>query len=418
MKKDIQEKLQKNFPLILVIFTLIVGIFIFVQKGILVIPSVNKQSKSNIIPQNKQALIDVLFTGKEYKLSYSEFPISDFVNIAKFDKTEQWQGLGSMEEDGTVFGGAVLALADRSRQKSSAYLFKDLSLSNADIIKFSVRLKTISDELEVLNVIFGNKDLTSFYRYPISNLREGINYITIPKSRFFFVKEGEKSINENSKTETAKSVLGWDKVERVEFELISRPDAKASVDIGWVRGEKEDIFSPEWNWDGDQHFFNLDIDSIGKPILAVQNSINSNATLKKVGSVKDLNYSAKFLSKNRGKIGLLFRGDYKTGYGYYLTVEGLGTNVWSFSKYNLVDDQPKSTVLLNGQISNFEFSKNQPFWLKVTTKGNKIILYFSLDGKDFTKLGEVTDNDFSAGGVGITLSGGSNGYISDFYLTQ
>lgn len=418
MIKDIQEKLQKYFPLLLVVFTLIVGIFIFVQKGILVFPTLNNKSDTNLTPQNKPALIDVLFTGKEYKLFYSEFPVSDFINIAKYDKSEQWQGLGSIEDDETVFGGAVLVLADRSREKSSAYLLKNLNLSGIDIIKFSVKLKTIPDELEVLNVIFGNKSLTSFYRYPVSNLKEGINYITIPRSRFFFVGQGEKPITGNSNAETVMSTLGWDKIERVEFELISRPGAKASVDIGWVRGEKEDIFLPDWNWDGDKHFFNLDIDSAGKPVLAVQNSGNSNATLKKIGSVKDFDYSVKFLSKNRGKIGLLFRGDYKTGYGYFLTVEGLGTNVWSLSKYNLVDDQAKSTVILNGQISNFEFSKDQPFWLKVTTKGNKLTPYFSLDGKDFTKLGEINDNDFTAGGVGITFSGGSNGYVGDFYLTQ
>lgn len=412
----INTKIQKYFPYLLVVFTVVVGIFIFAQKGILVIPS-SKQSQTDLSSQNKLAVIDVLFSGKEYKLSYSETPQSDFINIAKFDRNEAWQGTGSTEEDETVFGGAVLSLADRSRQKSNAYLLKNLDFSNIDVIKFTIRLRTAPDDLEVLNVYFGNRDLSLFYQYPISNLREGINYITIPKIRFTSPRE-EKAKSEVTKTETSPASLGWDKIERVEFELIARPDAKASIDIGWVRGEKEDVFSPDWNWDGDWHYFNLDKANDGKGILRVQNSTNSNATLKKIGSVKDFSYSAKFLSKNRGKIGLFFRGDYKTGYGYYLTVEGTGTNVWSVYKYSLSDNQAKTSVLLNGQISNFAFSNDRPFWLKVTTKGNKIIADFSLDGKNFTKLGEVNDNDFGAGGVGITVSGGANGDINEFNLTQ
>lgn len=411
-------KLNKYFPYLLIAATILIGIVIFYQKGILVIPSAKNQPGSNSTVVNKPAMIDVLFTGKEYKLSYAETPVSDYINIAKFDKNEAWQGVGSVEEDERVLGGAVLSLADRSRQKANAYLIKNLNLSGIDVIKFNIDFKTFPDDLEVINVIFGDRSLSNFYRYPISNLKQGINYMTIAKSRFFLVQAGKTVEAEVNKAEKSTGALDWGKIERVEFELISRPDAKTSVDIGWIRGEKDDLYTGDWNWDSNEHFFNLDQTQEGKGILLVQNTTNSLATLKKIGSTKDFDYSVKITSSNRGKLGLFFRGDYKTGYGYYLAVEGLGTNVWSVYKYNLEDNQAKTSILLNGQISNFEFSKNQPFWLKVTAKGNKILAYFSPNGKDYTKLGEVSDNDFGAGGVGILASGGGNGYFDEFYLTQ
>ena len=280
-------------------------------------------------------------------------------------------------------------------------------------------MKSDPDNVESLNILFGNKEGSNYFRFPITNLVLGMNYFSIPKNRFFLV-EGTDAVSKKSSTNApAVTVsLEWDKIEKVLLELISRPKSKATVDIGWIRGVQEDNFTPDWNWDGKEHFLNLYHTSDGKLTLFVLSVGRGLGTLKKIGSVKDFSYSAKMNSVKDGYIGLFFRGDYKTGYGYYLATGGIGSSNWSISKYYLDEKQVNTKILLKGEIGNFEFSKDQPFWLKVTAKGNNIVANFSLDGNKYTKLGEVTDNEFSAGGVGVAVSNGGAGYFDDFYLTQ
>jgi hypothetical protein len=409
--------MKKYFPYVLIVVTVLIGGLLLFWKGLIPLPALDK--KANVVNVGKTSVVEILFKGNEYKLSYASMDPGKLVDIAKFDKTEQWQGSGSIEDNEEI-GEPVMALVDRDRQKTTTYLVKNYNFIDVDNIKFAVKLDSDPENAEVLNILFGDKSGTNFYRFPITNLAAGWNYYSIPKHRFFLVENeaarGTKTAVTN--TATQKSALGWDKIERLQLELISRPGSKASVGVGWIRGVKEDTFDPEWNWDGKEHFLNLAHVGDGMLSLLVQNMGKGIATLKKVGGTKDFSYSSKITSLKRGNIGLFFRGDYKTGYGYYLVVGGEGTGDWSLLKFYLDDKSPKSTVLLNGQIANYEFSSNQPFWLKVTAKGNNIGAYFSLDGKDYTKLGEVNDNEFSAGGVGIAVSAGTRGYFDDFNLTQ
>lgn len=415
------KQLQKYFPFILVILTLILGAGILFQKGLFTIPSFG--SKTNIVSLKKPSVVDILFSGNEFKLSYAGMPATNIINIGKFDKTEQWQGAGSIDED-VASGNLVLSLVDRDRNKADAYLLKNFNFSSVDTIKLAINLKSDPDNLEAVNILFGNKGLTNYYRFPVSNLKDGLNYLAIPKYRFFLAEGNSTPDTKNTSVSDVSTKAGtqtgisWDKIERVQLELVSRPGTKANIELGWIKGEKEGIFDPDWNWSGGDQFLNLDLTKDGKTTLLAQNIGGTVATLKKLGSVKDFTYTAKLTSLKKGSIGLFFRGDYKTGYGYYLTVGGLDTSDWSVSKYNLVDTQQKTSILLNGQIGNFEFSKDQSFWLKVTVKGNSIQAYFSLDGKDFTKLGEVNDSDIAAGGVGLALSSGAAGYFDDFGLQQ
>lgn len=412
------SQLQKYFPYILIILTIIIGAYISIQRGIINIPFLGK--KENVVVLEQNSMVDILFTGGEYKLTYAGANTANLINIAKFNKAEQWQGSGSLDKDDTSIGGTVLSLIDRDRQGTSGHLLTNINLSSVDTIKFTVNLKTDIDDFEILNLKMGNKDMTSFYRFPITNLVKGINYISIPKYRFILAGSEGKDTQKDEKTSITsyvRPVISWDKIDRVELELFSRPNARVSVDIGWIRAEKDDLYASEWGWDNQEHFLNLDIGAEGKPVLLVQNVGRSIATMKKVGSVKDFTYSAKITSLKSGVIGLLFRGNYKTTYGYYLSVGGVGSNDWSISKYGLVNKQAKTTVLLKGQIANFEFGNDKPFWLKVTAKGNGITAYLSLDGKSWTKLGSVTDNEFDSGGIGVAVSGGGAGYFDEFHLS-
>ncbi len=414
-KKLSRVQFQKYFPYLLLAITLIAGLFILFKKKIISLPS---SDKSTVAEVKETSIIDIIFSGKEHKLSYENVDPANFINISKFDKDDQWQGEGSIE--GETKSENFLNIIDRNRSKTAAYLSKNLDLSTIDKIKLALNLKSDPDDLESLNIYFGNKDLTRYYRFSVTNLIAGVNYLSIPKYRFFLVDEiTEGSGNKNTIVPTDKSTFGWEKVEKIQLELLSRPSSKANVEISWIRGEKDDLFTSDWNWDGNEQFFNLETNSGGRTVLLINNVGNRPvATLRKVGSVKDFTYSVKITAIKRGAMGLFFRGDYKTGYGYYLVVGGLGNNDWTLYKSSVIDKKPTATTLINGQIANFEFNKDQPFWLKVVTKGSNVIAYFSLNGNDFTKLAEVTDNDLGAGGVGIILNTGGTGYFDEFVINQ
>jgi len=311
--------MKKYFPYVLIVVTVLIGGLLLFWKGLIPLPALDK--KANVVNVGKTSVVEILFKGNEYKLSYASMDPGKLVDIAKFDKTEQWQGSGSIE-DNEELDEPVMALVDRDRQKTTTYLVKNYNFIDVDNIKFAVKLDSDPENAEVLNILFGDKSGTNFYRFPITNLAAGWNYYSIPKHRFFLVENeaarGTKTAVTN--TATQKSALGWDKIERLQLELISRPGSKASVGVGWIRGVKEDTFDPEWNWDGKEHFLNLAHVGDGMLSLLVQNMGKGIATLKKVGGTKDFSYSSKITSLKRGNIGLFFRGDYKTGYGYYLVV--------------------------------------------------------------------------------------------------
>lgn len=410
------NKFQKYLPLILIIGTLLISGYLLAKKGIISLP-INKE-KENIVNLGRGSVVDLLFKGEEFKLSYAGMDPNLLVDIARFDKTEQWQGSGSVEED-VVLGGAVMSMVDRDRQKSISTLLKSFNLTGIDNIKFVVNFKNDAEDVESLNLLFGSKDGTIYFRFPITNLKAGLNYFSIPKYRFFLVEEVKETAEPKKKATQAaeaKTTFGWDKIERVQLELVSRPGSKVSADIGWIRAEKEDVFTPDWKWDGNEHFLNLYHTADGKLALRVIHVGRGLGTFRRIGSVKDFTYSVKITSYKEGFIGLYFRGDFKTGFGYFLAVGGIRSSDWSLSKYYSEEEKVKTDLLLKGQIGNFEFSRDQPFWLKVTTKGTNIAAYFSLDGKDYTKLGEVIDKEFNSGGVGIATSGGA-GIFDDFYLT-
>lgn len=404
---------QKYIPIILACGVILMGGYLLIRKGMISLPGDN--TNGNMVEIKKTSIVDLLFSGKEYKLSYAAMDPANLVDIARYDKTEQWQGSGNIENDVT-FGGVVMSMVDRDREKSSAILLKNLNLSSIDNIKFIVNYKSDPDNVETLNLYFGNKDKTSYFRFPITNLKGGLNHFSIPKSRFFLVEEKEAELSKTATKSGVRSTLSWDKIERVELELISRPSSKIFADIGWIRGEKEDIFAPEWNWDGTEHFLNLYHTPDGKLALNIISAGRGLATLRRIGSVKDFTYSAKMISYKEGFVGIIFRADYKSGTGYFFSIGGIRTSDWILSKNYLEGQQAKTVQLLKGQLANFEFTHDQPFWLKVSAKGDNLVLYFSLDGTNYTKLGEVNDNSINSGGIGVSSAGGA-AIFDDFQLT-
>lgn len=402
----LKKQVQKYSTLLLITITAFLSGFLLVRKGIVAVPTFGIKEK--VVDIRNPSVVDILFRGKGYQLSFAEMDPRKLSVISKYDKSEQWQGTGIIEEEQTM-GGSVMFLTERDGKKASAWLSKNLQLEHIDAIKFAVYMRSDPDDFETLNIVFGDKSGENYYRFAITQLQVGINYFSIPKNRFLLV--GGKS-----ETRAMRTSFSWDNIERVQFELISRPEGKVSLDIGWIRGEKNDAFDSDWSWDKNEHFLNLDIGQDGKPTLLAQNVGKGVATLKKVSSVKDFTYSTRLTSARRGTIGLFLRGDFLTLNGYYLTIGGVGTNEWAISKFGMVGPQAASTVLLKGQIANYEFNADTPIWLKANVKGNNISAFLSLDGNTWTELGNITDNEFAHGGIGIATSEGGAGYFDEFNL--
>ncbi|PJE69000.1 hypothetical protein COU96_02140, partial [Candidatus Shapirobacteria bacterium CG10_big_fil_rev_8_21_14_0_10_38_14] len=72
------------------------------------------------------------------------------------------------------------------------------------------------------------------------------------------------------------------------------------------------------------------------------------------GAAKDYTFQAKFTLLRSGGFGLFLRGDYESGYGYYLMMDGVNTNTWQIYKYGLFDEKTQTLVLEKGNISNFK----------------------------------------------------------------
>src|SRR3989338_8886045 len=167
---------QKYLPVILIAISVIFGGYLMMKKGLITLP----EKKGKVVNIGKNSVVDLMFTEDEYILSYAEMDPANLVDVANFDKNEQWQGNGSIEEN-LVTGGMMMSLVDRDREKASSYLLKNLNLSLVDNIKFTVNLKTDPDNIESLSILFGNKDGTKYYRFPIGNLNKDMNYLNISK---------------------------------------------------------------------------------------------------------------------------------------------------------------------------------------------------------------------------------------------
>ena len=65
------------------------------KKGLITLP----EKKGKVVNIGKNSVVDLMFTEDEYILSYAEMDPANLVDVANFDKNEQWQGNGSIEKN-------------------------------------------------------------------------------------------------------------------------------------------------------------------------------------------------------------------------------------------------------------------------------------------------------------------------------
>jgi len=390
MKKSIIQKLFL-FSLILAAFG--VTYYFYQRDEITFFPQKEGGLSRNFTSQ-------IPFSKKEYKLSYQDKMASAF-DIAGFEENENWYGDGEFDHSTFYEGESSLFLTSFDGQETVVSLKKGFDLKDATNFKFLVYLATDPDSLEEFNLIFTGKNRE--YKFPIRDINKGWNFLVLPKENFsaYTPKSGEES---GSEVETG--------IQGVVIELVSRPKTRSTVNLDALWAEKEKDYLDDWNTQSDR-FLSLK-DNGG--LLAI-GMTGQRATLK-IGSAKDYTFQAKFTPLKSGDFGFLLRGDYSSGYGYYLVMNGVDTNDWRIYKQGSFEDNKQNLDLARGEVGNFLIERNKPYWLKAEAKGTELIFSISTDGQTFVRLGEISDASFSIGGVGIAVSQESMALIDDLQFFQ
>jgi hypothetical protein len=353
------------------------------------------------LPQKEEKKLDESFTvqipiaDKEYKLSYKDKVDAAF-DIASFEEGENWFGDGEFDYSTFLEGESSLFLTSLNGQKSSVILKKSFNAKEVLNFKFFVYLATDPEGIEEFNLIFNNGSAS--YRFPIRDISRGWNLLILPKEKFSQEKKEGKDLPADRQEGEKEG-----EIEEAVIELVSRPKTRSTVNLDSLWAEKKDDYLATWNANGEK-FLSLK-EHQGQVGLLASNLFGNLATLRQ-GAGKDYTFQAKFTPAKEGSFGFFLRGDYQSGWGYYLTINGVGTNTWQITKYGLFEEKTQILELAKGSIDNYRMEENKSYWLKAEVKGPHIIFYFSPDGQDFTRLGEAKDESFASGGVGVSINGG------------
>jgi hypothetical protein len=292
-----------------------------------------------------------------------------------------------------------LGLISVDRKAATVNLEKKLDLSNMEQIEFMLHVGDV-DAFETAMIDFGDSDFKNYYRYTFSNLKNGWNLIQIPKGKFILSKAKD-------------STFDWSNVEKTRFYTLSRPSSIFLVRIDMLRMiNNSDDFLKQWRAVNGGMFFSL-YEKKEKPTLLARNIGASVATLKEVENISNNIYSAAVSPQSSGRSGLFVRGDYNNTYGYYLLIGGEKKNTWQILKKNKAGLTPKEEII-EGVLANATFSRDKKYWLRAETRGDLLEFYISFDGQKYEKLGELKDEEFRAGGVGVAVLDGGWSLFDDF----
>lgn len=337
---------------------------------------------------------EIPFLKKEYKLSFEE-PISlKIVNLAKFEENEKWEGDSGFDFDNFIEGDSSLYLNSQNQQQAYAALVleEQIDISEFNQISIFINIKTDAENVEELSLSLENEGEESVV-LPIEKLKSGWNLWTFSTAKVFFPNTDKKEIKKiklllKSRANTISSL---------NFDLLRLVKGKNETDLFNAKNPTALIYSKPNS----------------KDLPLIISDFNQVITLKEVTSVKNFTFKAKITPIRTGSFGLVIRGDYSTGKGYYFILNGISNNFWQFFVRN-----DKLIELKRGEIRNFMFQKNESIWLKVRASGSTNVLYFSIDGKNFIKIVSVVDKTYSSGGVGFCGFGGAVFLVDEIELTQ
>lgn len=415
-KKSMKLSKDKIISLIIILMTLVGGVLLVLLKKDGFLKKKDTTSVSKVL---------LKFTEKNFKLDSSVYKKDVIINLAEFEKNENWQGTYDFDDERVWSGNYSLLLTSKDNEKTDVYLDKKEDLSKYQIFKLSLYLQTDPMDRESVRLYFGNKDKTAYYVYPLTNLVKGWNFVSIPKLKFSSVNAFSENLSVSNKKETASAgsskntgLFNWDKIERLGIELVSRPNSSTIINIDSLVALESQDYLEDWLF-LNPLLFDLVKTTDGEISLQAKNVGGSTALIKKISGSTNFTFKAKLLPQIiNARSGLFIRGDYKTNLGYYFLIDGINGSRWQIQKIGLLNASPTTIVLKNGILNNFVVEEGKPIWLKVEANGNKMKYFISTDNKSFTNLGEINDSEIKEGGVGIALFDGAITLFDEFEFTQ
>lgn len=387
--------------------------YVFLILFIVIAYLYNNGTLTSFFPKNKAILIekrniiDLEFKEKEYKVNFTKAYADDGLEIANFEEGEKWNGDFNIDDINFMEGKTAFSLASKNNSSSVIYLNKKLDLSKFEVFKMLIysAKENDTDNIQKLNLRFGNKNDTLYYEYSIRNIKEGWNIITMEKKNFAF-SHGVVANKETEKTVSSEDAL-WNNIESVTLELTSRPANRVELTFDRLWAEKDESYQEEdFRTDSPN---TLSLKEYNKQTyLNVWRFDKNLALLKKITGVKNFTYTVKIIPQQIGSFGINARTDISNTYGYYLDLSGIGSGAWQLYKNGKsVEGVGPVMRLDNGEIANFLLEENKPVWLRLKLSGNVVSAYLSINGKDFTRLTEKTDPELKSGGIGLQTGGSS-----------
>jgi len=399
MSKKPKSWIKRSLPLIMGVAIAIIGVlfaFFWINYQTKTITKQDYEYEQTSI-ENKSSLSEILFGKANIKINfaekYKEFKVE---KVSDFEIGENWQGDGYYDKRTYHNGEASITIVAEKEEKVISKAINSKESINDKIkdsedqsknenyknLKFIEFYTNISDpqNVESFKIRLLGDDPNEYYIYNITNLSSGWIFNRLPVSFMARVSEDpDFDINQ---------------VNKIEFSIKSRLGLTSMINIDDLKFVYNKDFIDDWNLHNSDTL-TLNIDNGGNNVLEIHHFSGYNTILKRASSVNDFVYDLQ-LAPQRGRSGAFFRGNYKTGKGYYFFIKE-NSNIWSLM--SLTSDGWQD--IKQGKILNFNFRKDNYYWLRIEAEGPNISLFISLDGDDYKLLTEVVDEEYSSGGLGI-----------------
>jgi hypothetical protein len=393
---------SKNFILLIggiLIGGLVVGIYFFIVKTEDGKKNKNVNGEEVYTELNKKNILtSILFGGNKVQIDYSKSRKNGVAARFFMEPGENWQGSGFWDRGTNYEGATSLGIISRAHDTSLAfYDFNDkIDFAKVKFIDFYLKISDLS-ALENFQIRLSGKNADDFYYYDVTNTQKEWNFLRIPVEQFS--RQGDNS------------AFNLSAVSRLGFKIISRPNNVALVNIDQLIIENDSSFLNDWNTVKSEQ---LSLDKRNDQTHLMLRSLTANdiVTLSSLPGVKDFTYSLKLSPQTVSRMGLFFRGDFKTGAGYYFLLDGKDTNSWQLKKMS--QEKANWIDIAKGEIANNTFKNDKFYWLKVDANKDDITLFLSLDGKKYEPLYNFKDDEYLKGGIGAVIWDKGYGLFDEF----
>jgi hypothetical protein len=327
---------------------------------------------------------------QEYKVNYTEKFNNYTIEVSGFEEEENWQGEYEVNDENFWEGKSSYIITSINNKPTSLTLDKTINFSDYSIFKILIYSgdEDNINNIKKLTLRFGNTKDRVYYEYDIRKLTSGWNVIQIPKKSFT-----------SSANRPGLNTDFWDKIDRVSLELTSLPKSTVELSVDRLWTERNDNYRNDFETANPN---TLSIKSFNqKSYVNFWPLGTTYGLIGEITSVTDFTYTAKIIPQKPGSFGIVGRIHFDNGHGYFLDLAGIDMNAWQLYKVGKETEGYSTIQLANGTLDNFKVKANEPIWLRLSVVGNRITGFVSLNGVDFTKLAEKSDNEIKFGGIGI-----------------